>query len=65
MVLPMAKCWFALSVGWSQSLAMKFLRIAHKPLKKLVYFLSEFHTLKTWLVEVAHVVNGMKLYIMP
>ena len=59
------ECWIDLSTDWSQSLAMRFLRRTYKPLKKLVYLPNEFCKSQTWLVEVAHVVNGVNLQIMP
>ena len=63
MLLLMMKCWIDLSMVWSQSLAMRFLKRTQKPLKKPVYFPNEFHELQTWLVEVVHIVNGVNLQI--
>ena len=65
MVLLMMNCWINLSMGWSQSLATRFLRRTHKLLKKLVYLPNEFCELQTLLVEVAHIVNSVNLRIMP
>ena len=52
-------------MNWSQLLAVRFLRRTQKPLKKLVYLPNTFHKFQTWLVEVAHIVNGMNLQVMP
>ena len=57
----MVKCWIDLFMGWSELLAVRYLKRNHKCLKKSVYFLSDFQELQTWLVEVAHVVNGVNL----
>ena len=65
MALPMMKSWVNLSAGWSQLLAVRFLKRVHKPLKKLVYLPNRFFKLQTWLVEVVHIVNGVNLQIMP
>ena len=61
----MIKYWINLSMNWSQSLAVRFLRRTHKSLKKLVYLPNEFSKSQTCLVEVAHVVNGVNLQIIP
>ena len=57
MVLLMMKFWINLSADWSQLLAVRFLSRTYKPLKKPVYLPNKFGKLKTWLVEVAHIVN--------
>ena len=61
MVLLMIKYWIDSSAGWSQSLAMRFLKSFHKPLKKPVYLLSKFCKLQTWLLKVANIINGVNL----
>ena len=59
------KCWINSSMDWSQLLTVRFLRRTHKPSKKLVYLLNKFYKLQAWLVEVAHVVNGVNLQTIP
>ena len=64
MVLLVIKWWITLPMGLNPLLVVRYLKTTHKYLKRLKYSLSEFCSLQTWLVDQAHIANGVIFYIM-